>query len=86
MIHPTRGRHSPDHNRSKRKSSKRNRRLPNYLLHSIDLAVTRVAKKLHAQKRFCSWLAGNVDDIVSISEAVESGSRALGVCTHVFKV
>jgi hypothetical protein len=85
MIHPLLG-PGPGHNRSKRKSSKRNNRLPDYLLRFIDLAFIRIVKRLHSQERLCSWLAGNVDDIVSIGKAIESGSRALGVCTHVFEV
>jgi hypothetical protein len=34
---------------SANKSMKRNSRLPNYSLHSIDLAVIRIGKQLHAQ-------------------------------------
>ena len=40
----------------------------------------------HAKKCLSTWLRGDIDDIVGISEAVEAGSRALSVRAHVLKV
>ncbi|KFY33055.1 hypothetical protein V495_08480 [Pseudogymnoascus sp. VKM F-4514 (FW-929)] len=40
----------------------------------------------HPEKRSSSGLAGNINDLVGVREAVEAGSRALCVRAHVLKV